>query len=159
LLMRWAEGSIYTSNEIERFEELYMVLVSSRYNPELAEYIKSVGGRWNPEIKAWDVPEDAYDDVKYKAMELGITLETPAQKIGRAGVKVSPGTGGEVPAQSRPDSQKNMQGTIRLRRSRDGRFVMVNINLIAFSEDVEKLLKGEVNSVRFRVMRPRPKQT
>jgi len=46
-----------------------------------------------------------------------------------------------------------------LRRSRDGRFVMVNINLIAFSEDVEKLLKGEVNSVRFRVMRPRPKQT
>jgi len=136
-----------------------MVLVSSRYNPELAEYIKSVGGRWNPEIKAWDVPEDAYDDVKYKAMELGVTLETTAQKIGRMGGKVSPSTGGEVSARSKSDSQKNLQGTIRLRRSRDGRFVMVNINLIAFSEDVEKLLKGEVNSVRFRVMRPRPRQT
>lgn len=133
-----------------------MVLVSSKYNPELAEYIKSVGGRWNPEIKAWDVPEDSYEDVKHKAMELGVTLETRGQKGGQvSGVAPS---GGQTSTQSRHNSQKNMQGTIRLRRSRDGRFVMVSINLIAFSEDVEKLLKGEINSVRFRVMRPRPRQ-
>lgn len=125
-----------------------MVLVSSRYNPELAEYIKSVGGRWNPEIKAWEVPEDSYEDVRYKAMELGVTLETPTQKGGLIGGALTPSG----------ERRGNMQGTIRLRRSRDGRFVMVNINLIAFSEDVEKLLKGEVNSVKFRVMRPRPRQ-
>ena len=133
-----------------------MVLVSSKYNPELAEYIKSVGGRWNPEVKAWDVPEDSYDDVKYKAMELGVTLETHNQKGGQVGGFVS--SKGQVMAQNRYNTRENTQGTIRLRRSRDGRFVMVNINLIAFSEDVEKLLKGELNSVRFRVMRPRPRQ-
>lgn len=132
-----------------------MVLVSSRYNPELAEYIKSIGGRWNPDIKAWDVPEDSYDDVKYKAMELGVELETRPQKGEQMSKTV---TSGKFSGSSGYDSQKNMQGTIRLRRSRDGRFVMVNINLIAFSEDVEKLLKGEANSVRFRVMRPRPKK-
>lgn len=138
----------------KNLRNIFMVLVSSRYNPQLAEYIKSVGGRWNPELKVWDVPEDAYEDVKYKAMELGVTLETRLQKTEQA---IATRKGVSTPVGY--DAQKSMQGTIRLRRSRDGRFVMVNINLIAFAEDVEKLLKGETDSARFRVMRPRPRQT
>ena len=48
------------------------------------------------------------------------------------------------------------EGEIRLRRSRDGRFMLININLIAFSSDVEDLISGSKDSVKFRVLPPRP---
>ncbi len=50
------------------------------------------------------------------------------------------------------------EGEIRLRRSRDGRFVLMNISLIAFTTDIEDLISGRKDSVKFRVLPPRPPQ-
>ncbi|HPC27253.1 MAG TPA: hypothetical protein P5168_03695 [Candidatus Methanomethylicus sp.] len=48
------------------------------------------------------------------------------------------------------------EGEIRLRRSRDGRFVLMSMNLIAFTTDVEDLINGKKDSVKFRLLPPRP---
>jgi len=48
------------------------------------------------------------------------------------------------------------EGEIRLRRSRDGRFVLMSMNLIAFTTDVEDLISGKKDSVKFRLLPPRP---
>ena len=47
------------------------------------------------------------------------------------------------------------EGVIRMRLSKDGRFVLISINLIAFAEDVKQMLEGRRYSVRFRVLPPR----
>lgn len=50
------------------------------------------------------------------------------------------------------------EGEIRLRRSRDGRFVLISMNMIAFATDVEDLITGRKDSVKFRLLPPRPPQ-
>ena len=42
-----------------------------------------------------------------------------------------------------------------MRLSRDGRFVLISVNLIAFAEDVKKMLDGERRTVKFRMLPPR----
>ncbi|MEM3432613.1 MAG: hypothetical protein QXP27_00350 [Candidatus Methanomethyliaceae archaeon] len=123
-----------------------MVFVTSKYNEEFIKYIKNVGGKWNPELKAWDVPEDSYDAVRYKANDLGIELRTI---VSQSQQNKGSGARGVAPAESAA-SQK--EGRIWLGRSRDGKYLIMRINLLAFAEDVQAVLNGTKKGARFRVM-------
>ena len=145
--------------------------VSFKYNEELKNYAKSVGGKWDPNEKVWEIPDDAYDDVRYKAMDLGVTLETPAtgpagQGTAPTGLRMpppkvaAPTTTTTTPQSQQPRSTGTVgprnQGTIWLGRSRDGRYMIMRINLVAFTEDVQAVLDGTKRGARFRVMMPKP---
>ncbi|MCD6538768.1 hypothetical protein J7L18_09220 [Candidatus Bathyarchaeota archaeon] len=80
-----------------------MVKVSSKYDSRFVEYLKSVGGKWDPQSRTWTVPESRVAEVQAKARELGIR-----------GFKVI------HEASSQP-----AEGTIRMRLSSDGRFVLI----------------------------------
>lgn len=109
-----------------------MAKVSSKYNPKFAEYLKSIGGKWDAESRAWNVPEERIKDIERKAKELNVQdLKVEVSK------------------------QKPAEGYIRMRLSKDGRFVLISVNLLAFSEDVKALMEGKRKSVRFRVLPPR----
>jgi hypothetical protein len=149
-----------------------MVKVSFKYTPALVEWIKQAGpgSRWNPNEKVWDIPDNLLDELRMKAEEVGVD------------VKVS-GEGGSVP-QPKPvtaaqayskqqverlgymewDEQRSRGGTFRARegdieltRSKDGRYVLIRINLIANTEDLQQFLAGREPSVKFRVLPPRPR--
>ena len=120
-----------------------MAKVSSRYDSRFVEYLKSIGGKWDPQSKTWTVPESRVDEVLAKAKELNvqdfkIQREPPSR------------TGAQPQASSQP-----AEGTIRMRLSRDGRFVLISVNLIAFAEDVKKMLDGKRRTVKFRILPPR----
>jgi len=158
-----------------------MVKVSFKYNPEMVQWMKQTGGRWNPNERVWDVPDAVLDELRAKAEELGVELSIAgAAAPGKAPTKIPPGRqqtfeegygeGEEPSTPSKPytapyrgagqeasSGAQVREGEIRLRRSRDGRFVLISMNLIAFSEDVRQLLAGEKDSVRFRVLPPRPR--
>ena len=42
-----------------------------------------------------------------------------------------------------------------MRLSWDGRFVLISVNLIAFADDVKRMLDGERRTVRFKILPPR----
>jgi len=161
-----------------------MVKVSFRYKPELVQWIKSSGSgsTWNREEKVWEIPEEILDELRIKAKELGVEVKVQQDQVvpkgtapqpelqgrqqagkmgyieyesrfdqGRAGSGIGMKTEAEAPAQR---SSPVKEGEIRLRRSKDGRFVLININLIAFASDVEDLIKGTKTSVKFRVLPP-----
>ncbi|MCQ5377241.1 MAG: hypothetical protein NO516_04225 [Candidatus Methanomethylicia archaeon] len=147
---------------------------------------RGVGATWSREEKLWEIPDEIIDELKLKAEELGIELTIGgAQPQRKAPVAKAPSTyGGQqrdqmgylewdqrpaTPQQkqvyegqpsaqqpSAPASDWRKEGEIRLRRSRDGRFVLVSMNLIAFASDVQDLLSGAKTSVKFRVLPPRP---
>jgi hypothetical protein len=107
-----------------------MAKVSSRYDSRFVEYLKSIGGKWNPQTKAWTIPENRVAEVEAKARELGVQ----DFKVLRE-------------AASQP-----AEGAIRMNLSKDGRFVLISINLIAFAEDVKRMLEGKRRTVRFRIL-------
>ncbi|MEM2687863.1 MAG: hypothetical protein QW796_05905 [Thermoproteota archaeon] len=107
--------------------------VSCKYNAEFAEFLRSIGGKWNVDGRFWEVPEDRRAEVEAKAKELGVE-----------GLKV--------------EAEKPPEGAVRMRLSRDGRFVLISIDMLAFSEDVKALLEGKRKSVRFRLLPPRSAQ-
>jgi hypothetical protein len=115
-----------------------MVKVSSRYDPKFAEYLKSVGGKWDPNARAWEVPEERVEEVEAKAKELKVQ-----------GFKV------EAAGQAEKAPAKEAEGAIRMKLSKDGRFVLISVDLLAFTEDVRQMLDGKRRSVRFRVLPPR----
>jgi hypothetical protein len=153
-----------------------MVKVSFKYTPELVTWIKQSGSgsRWNPAEKVWEVPDPFLEDLRAQAESMGVELKVasedsnaarpvdkaPAQAIDR---QKAEGMGymewDEQPqAQaSRGSGTQLVEGDIRLRRSRDGRFVLISMNLIAFSKDVDDLMAGTKNSVKFRILPPRPR--
>jgi hypothetical protein len=154
-----------------------MAKVSFKYNPELVQWLKQTGAgsKWNPNDRSWDVPDGLLEELRFKADELGVDLNisgtTPITKTSdkqktfeRGYVEwEEPETSSKLygapsggTGRTSPSSVRAGEGEIRLRRSRDGRFVLISMNLIAFSEDVKQLLAGEKNSVRFRVLPPRP---
>lgn len=109
-----------------------MVKVSCKYNAAFVEFLKSIGGKWNAEGKFWEVPDGRRAEVEAKARELGVNgLKVEAEKL------------------------QPLEGAIRMRLSRDGRFVLISVNMLAFAEDVKALLDGKRKSVRFRVLPPR----
>jgi hypothetical protein len=122
-----------------------MVKVSSRYDPKFAEYLKSVGGKWDPNARAWEVPDDRVEEVEAKAKELkvqGFRVEAAGQ--------AATGQAEKAPAKEAP-----AEGAIRMKLSKDGRFVLISVDLLAFTEDVRQMLDGKRRSVRFRVLPPR----
>lgn len=156
-----------------------MVKVSFRYKPELVQWIKSAGAgsTWNREEKVWEVPEEILDGLVAKAKELGVEIKVEQGTLAKGSQlqpavrpkanadssyieydsKFEAGRPSQASAREDPDAQRGpgvKEGEIRLRRSRDGRFVLININLIAFSSDVEDLVKGTKSSVKFRVLPP-----
>ena len=46
--------------------------VSSSFNQGFVDYLKSIGGRWDPEARCWDVPDQYREQVMAKARELGV---------------------------------------------------------------------------------------
>jgi len=54
-------------------------------------------------------------------------------------------------------ASQGKQGTIWLGRSKDGRFLIMRINLVAFAGDVQAVLNGQKKGARFRVMAARPR--
>jgi len=107
--------------------------VKSKYHPAFIEYLKSLKAKWDPEAKVWSIPANLVSKVEAKAKELGVQgleIELP-----------------QAPA-------KPAEGAIRMRLSRDGRFVLINVNLIAFAEDVKAMLEGRRKTVRFRILPP-----
>ena len=111
--------------------------VSCRYNAKFAEFLRSIGGKWDAEARAWEVPDGRMPEVEAKAKELGVE-----------GLRVE----GREKAR---EKAKPMEGAIRMRLSRDGRFVLISVDMLAFAEDVKALLEGKRKSVRFRVLAPR----
>lgn len=164
------KGSLYFGVPI-------MVKVAFRYTPELVEWIKQAGpgSRWNPNEKVWDVPDSLVAALKAKAEELGVQVKVTGEAGTEAdtGVRALPrGVVGETygrqpenlgymewekPAAKPPGTTvQAKEGDIRLRRSKDGRFVIVSMTLIANTQELEQLLSGERSSVRFRILPPRP---
>jgi hypothetical protein len=152
-----------------------MVKISFKYTPELVNWIKQSGSgsRWNPAEKVWEVPDPFLEDLRAQAESMGVELKVATEKGGTA----QPVIGAPAQATDRQkvkgmgymewDEQPQagagssgtqlMEGDIRLRRSRDGRFVLISMNMIAFSKDVEDLMAGTKNSVKFRILPPRPR--
>jgi hypothetical protein len=118
-----------------------MANISFKFNEEFIAYLKSIGARWDPQAKVWAVPETKVSEVEAKAKELNVQK----LKIDRK----------QAAAAQAP---KPVEGVIRMRKSKDGRFVLISMNLIAFTEDVKQMLYGERQNVRFKVLPPKPIQ-
>ncbi len=150
-----------------------MVKVSFPYNEDMKEFVKKAGARWDKDSRTWDVPEESFPEVKDKAHELGLEIQSGAG-VG-TGAGGLPGrryyqseAGGRAPAGAVPGAAERegagastgapKEGTITLGKSRDGRYVLMSINLLAFTEDLQKLISGQTSRVRFRVLPPRPRE-
>jgi len=150
------------------------VKVSSSFNQGFVDYLKSIGGRWDPEARCWDVPDQYREQVMAKARELGvqnlrIEQETPQPQtsqqpaslprplgeiVREAPIREAPVKEGAA-ARRRSGEGERREGAIRMRMSRDGRFILISIDLLAFTNDVKEMLAGKRRSVRFRVLPPR----
>lgn len=148
-----------------------MVKVSFKYTPALVEWIKQAGpgSRWNPNEKVWEIPDPLLDELRAKAEGMGVDV-----KVGEGGPGVQPKAVTAAQAYSKQqverlgymewDEQPQRTGTFRARegdieltKSKDGRFVLVRINLIANTDDLQRFLEGKEASVKFRVLPPRPR--
>lgn len=116
-----------------------MANISFKFNEAFIAYLKSIGARWDPPAKVWVVPETKVTEAEAKAKELNV------QKL-----KIDPK---QSAATSAP---KPVEGVIKMRKSRDGRFVLISMNLIAFTGDVKQMLEGDRENVRFKVLPPKP---
>ncbi len=149
-----------------------MVKVSFKYTPELVEWIKKAGpgSRWNPSEKVWEIPDNLLEDLRAKAEGMGIDINVAgeggpapqarpltapqtytkqqAERLGYTEWDEQPSKGGTFRAK---------EGDIELTRSRDGKYVLIRINLIANTEDLQSFLAGREPSVKFRVLPPRPR--
>jgi len=118
-----------------------MAKISFKFDENFIAYLKSIGAKWDAQTKTWIVPEIKVSEVEAKAKELNV--QKLKIDLKQAGVAQAP---------------KPVEGVIRMRKSKDGRFVLISINLIAFTEDVKQMLDGERENVRFKVLPPMPVQ-
>lgn len=149
-----------------------MVKVSFKYTPALVEWIKQAGpgSRWSPSEKVWEIPDALLDELRNKAEGMGIDVNVVGEKGGPSALK--PMTAGQAYSKqqverlgymewdqppSRGGTFRAREGDIELTRSRDGKYVLIRINLIANTEDLQSFLAGKEASVKFRVLPPRPK--
>lgn len=148
-----------------------MVKVSFKYTPELVEWIKQAGpgSRWSPNEKVWEIPDSLLEELKMKAEGMGVDVKvsdegappqtkpvTAAQAYTKQQAERLGYMEWEAPPQ-RGGAPRAREGEIELTRSKDGRFVLFRINLIANTEDLQQFLAGRQASVKFRVLPPRPR--
>jgi len=119
-------------------------LKSKKYNEKLVGYLKSIGSIWDPETKTWTIKGINLDELKNKINELNVASIVEIEEVEEGLEKEKP----------------IKEGRIVMRLSKDKRFALLTINLLAFREDIESLLKGRRRTVRFRVLPfKRPKKT
>jgi len=105
-----------------------------------------MGGKWEPTTKTWEIHDGQYDDVRYNAMEMGLSvgIHVGSKQEQSQPLKSQPLT--QAPPQFQDRAQGRVppkQGTIWLGRSKDGRFLIMRINLVAFAGDVQAVLSGQ----------------
>ena len=111
-------------------------LKSKKYNEKLVEYLKSIGSKWDPKTKTWTVRGIDLDELKNKINELNVTSIVEIEEV----------------KEELEEEKLIKEGRIVMRLSKDKRFALLTINLLAFREDIESLLKGRRRTVRFRVL-------
>jgi len=149
-----------------------MVKVSFKYTPALVEWIKQAGpgSRWNPSEKVWDIPDALLNELRTKAEGMGIDVNVVGER--GSAPQSKPVTAAQAYSKqqverlgymewdeqpSRGGTFRAKEGDIELTRSRDGKYVLIRINLIANTEDLQSFLAGKEPSVKFRVLPPRPR--
>jgi hypothetical protein len=118
-----------------------MANVTFKFDEKFIAYLKSIGAKWDAQTKTWIVSETKVSEVEVKAKELNVQ-----------NLKI------DCKQPSKDPALKPVEGVIRMRKSKDGRFVLLSMNLIAFTEDVKQMLDGERENVRFKVLPPMPVQ-
>lgn len=109
-----------------------MIVKTSKYVKELVDYMRSIKAKWDRDEKTWTLDVDNPEAVRREVLRLDPNARVIIQE---------------------PLAPK--EGQIRLRLSKDGRFAIININLLAFREDIQALLEGRRKSVRFRILPPK----
>jgi hypothetical protein len=149
-----------------------MVKVSFKYTPALVEWIKQAapGSRWNPNEKVWDIPDSLLDELRMKAEGMGVEVKVSGEVA--SALQPKPATAAQAYSKQQVERMGYMEwdeqhskgstfrareGDIELTRSKDGRYVLIRINLIANTEDLQQFLVGRETSVKFRVLPPRPR--
>jgi predicted RNA-binding protein len=102
---------------------------TKKYDERLVEFLKSIKGRWDPSKKEWIISIDKLNELKSKIKELNLQDYV------------------EI-----PETKEIKEGSITMRLSKDKKYALLRINLIAFREDIEALLKGRRSYVRFKVL-------
>ena len=59
-----------------------------------------------------------------------------------------------VKAVVHPIRKRKPSAKIRMRMTRDGRFVVMSLSLMAFTEDLRELLEGKRKTIKFKVLPP-----
>lgn len=149
-----------------------MVKVLSKYNERFIEWLKSINAAWNPDERAWLVPDEYFDQITEKAKDFNVqglrivvesTLQKDlaSQKAAQQATQIQ-----QIPQMAQtivqPVTQQQKtgsppEGTIRMRVSEHGRFVLIDVRLLAFMDDVKELVEGKRKTVRFRVLPPKLK--
>jgi len=102
---------------------------TKKFDERLVDFMKKIKGRWDPNGKEWIIDRSKLEELKNKVKEL---------KLEDAVII--------------PDVKAIKEGSIIMSLSKDGKYALIRLNLIAFREDIEQLLKGRRNYVKFRIL-------
>lgn len=108
-----------------------------RYDEKFIRFLKSIGARFDPGSKEWRIPLDKVKDVTARIKEYGVEAEVKPYRVGSI------------------EAIKPRIGSIRMRLSKDGRYALIRMDLIANVSDIIELLEGSRKTVRFRILPPR----
>jgi len=102
---------------------------TKKFDERLVEFLKKIKGKWDPDKKEWIIKSEKLEELRAKVKEL---------KLEDAVII--------------PKQQEVKEGSITMRLSKDGKYALLRINLIAFREDIEQMLKGRRSYVKFKVL-------
>ncbi|MEM1545186.1 MAG: hypothetical protein QXY40_01655 [Candidatus Methanomethylicia archaeon] len=109
----------------------------NKYNEDFIRFLKSIGAKFDPKSKEWHVSPDRIEEVKSKIREYKVEAEVKSYT-------------------AKPiEAIKLRVGSIRMNLSKDGRFALIRMNLIANVNDIIELLEGTRKTVKFRILPPR----
>jgi sugar-specific transcriptional regulator TrmB len=112
------------------------------YHKDFVNYLKSINAKYDSLTNTWIVDYSNYEEIKNKIKEFNLDSKIEIS------VKVP------VVKKERPQ-----EGRIVMRLSKDKRYALLTINLLAFKEDIEDLISGKRRTVRFRVLPYRRRTT
>jgi hypothetical protein len=105
------------------------------YHKDFINYLKSINAKYDSLTNTWIVDYSNYEEIKNKIKEFNLD--------GKIEISV------KVPVVKK---EKPQEGRIVMRLSKDKRYALLAINLLAFREDIEDLISGKRRTVRFRVL-------